>query len=97
MDKAKPLTSLEIGSLKDTLPEWEVQGEKLYRRFNFKDFVQAFGFMTKVAILAESIGHHPEWENVYNLVKIKLTTHDLKGLSNLDLKLAKKINALSIE
>jgi 4a-hydroxytetrahydrobiopterin dehydratase len=77
-----------------TLPGWSLVGEKLTKSYKFKDFTEAFGFMTKVAIVAEKMDHHPEWFNVYNNLKIELTTHDAGGISQLDLDLAKKINAL---
>ncbi|AFY73955.1 pterin-4a-carbinolamine dehydratase [Synechococcus sp. PCC 7502] len=74
---------------------WQViAGKKLSREFKFKDFVQAFGFMTKVGIAAEKLEHHPEWLNIYNSVSIDLTTHDAGGITSLDIELATKINAL---
>lgn len=82
-------------ALKD-LPEWTpVQNPDGIRRlFTFKDFVDAFGFMAKVALLAEKADHHPEWSNVYNRVDIILTTHDAGGLSGRDVELATRIDAL---
>ena len=79
-----------------SLTEWQHQPERdaILRRFAFKDFNQAFGFMTRVALLAEQADHHPEWSNVYNRVEILLTTHDCNGLSARDVKLAKAIDAL---
>ncbi len=77
-----------------TLPHWTLDGEHLKRTFRFKDFSEAFAFMTRVALLAEQQDHHPEWFNVYNRVEIALTTHDAGGLSARDLKLAKAIDAL---
>jgi 4a-hydroxytetrahydrobiopterin dehydratase len=74
------------------LTDWKVVDGKLNRAFKFKDFVEAFGFMTKVAIVAEKMGHHPELSNVYNRVVIDLVTHDAGGIGPLDLELAKKIN-----
>lgn len=68
---------------------------KLYKRFVFKDFVECFGFMAKVALEAEKLRHHPEWFNVYNVVEVWLTTHDLGGISTYDVKLAKTIERLS--
>ena len=62
--------------------------------WQFANFIDAFGFMTKVAMISESICHHPEWRNIYSEVSIELTTHDLKGISNLDLKLAKAIDKI---
>ncbi len=76
------------------LPEWTIDGEHLKRSFRFRDFSEAFAFMTRVALLAEAQDHHPEWFNVYNRVEIALTTHDAGGLSPRDLKLAKAIDAL---
>jgi len=64
------------------------------REFKFSNFIEAFGFMTKVAIIAEGLNHHPNWENVYNSVKIELWTHSLNGLSNLDIQLAISIDKL---
>jgi 4a-hydroxytetrahydrobiopterin dehydratase len=64
------------------------------RTFKFKDFVEAFGFMAQVALLAEKMDHHPEWSNVYNRVEILLTTHDCNGLSARDVTLAQAIDRL---
>jgi len=72
----------------------EVAGrDAIVRHFKFKDFNQAFAFMTRVALYAERMDHHPEWSNVYNKVSIVLTTHDCDGLSERDVKLAKLIDA----
>ena len=76
------------------LANWELKNNKLYRRFVFDSFVEAFGFMSQVALLAESMNHHPEWSNVYNRVDIHLTTHDAGGISERDFILAAKINSL---
>ncbi len=76
------------------LPEWVIDHHKLYRQFIFGDFVEAFGFMARVALLAEAQDHHPEWSNVYNRVDIHLTTHDAGGISSRDFTLAESINAL---
>jgi len=79
-----------------SLPEWTVTAEPegIRRRFTFPDFSAAFGFMTRVALLAEQANHHPEWFNVYNRVDITLTTHDADGLSRRDIDMAKAIDAL---
>jgi 4a-hydroxytetrahydrobiopterin dehydratase len=74
------------------LTNWKVVDDKLNRAFKFDNFVDAFGFMTKVAIVAEKMGHHPELSNAYNRVVIDLTTHDLGGIGPLDIELAKKID-----
>jgi 4a-hydroxytetrahydrobiopterin dehydratase len=76
------------------LPLWTLAGEHLKRSFKFADFVEAFGFMARVALLAERADHHPEWSNVYNRVEIALTTHDAGGLSERDVALARQIDAM---
>lgn len=78
------------------LNSWQFDADKdaISRDFKFKNFVEAFEFMTWVAILAEKADHHPEWFNVYNRVSILLTTHDAGGLSDKDIALAKAIDAL---
>ena len=88
------LNESQRSALASTHPNWSVEGEKLRREFQFRDFVEAFGFMSKVALLAESRNHHPNWSNVYNRVSIELTTHDLGGLSDLDTELAIAIDTL---
>lgn len=75
-------------------PAWELRDGKLHREFKFDNFVSAFGFMTRVALLAERMDHHPEWSNVYNRVVIDLQTHDVSGISERDFKLATAIDAL---
>ncbi|WP_439547525.1 4a-hydroxytetrahydrobiopterin dehydratase [Sandarakinorhabdus sp.] len=81
-------------ALADELPAWTLDGEYLKRSFKFADFSAAWGFMARVALLADRQDHHPEWFNVYNRVDIALTTHDADGLSARDVKLAKAIDAL---
>ena len=90
------LTKDDVTQALATLPDWTLakDGDAIERSFKFGDFLEAFGFMSKVALLAESADHHPEWSNVYNRVEIRLTTHDCKGLSARDMKLAKKIDGL---
>lgn len=89
-----PLRTDEISQLSQQLPNWEMREGKLHRDFRFTDFVEAFSFMTRVALLAEKLEHHPEWTNVYNQVGIDLTTHDAGGVSQLDVELAQQIDAL---
>lgn len=76
------------------LPGWRLNDGKLRRDFLFADFIEAFGFMARVALLAERLGHHPEWFNAWSRVWIELTTHDCGGLSDKDFQLAGAINAL---
>ena len=81
-------------ALGETLPGWApVEGrDALKKTFKFKTFNEAWGFMSRVALAAEKLNHHPEWSNVYNRVDITLTTHDCDGLSDLDVKLAQRID-----
>lgn len=76
---------------------WEmVDGrDAIKKTYDFENFVEAFGFMTKCAIWAEKWNHHPEWSNVYKTVNVTLTTHDVDGLSSLDVKLARKMDGLA--
>jgi 4a-hydroxytetrahydrobiopterin dehydratase len=94
MAKYTQLSEADIGSALADLPGWSVVDGKFHKEFKFKNFVEAFGFMSSVALLAERLDHHPEWFNVYNRVKIDLNTHEAGGLTNLDVELAKKIEAL---
>ena len=94
MNDMEKLRDEEVQSLLKDIPEWEVVDGKLHREFQFKDFVEAFGFMTSLALHAEAKGHHPEWFNVYNRVVIDLNTHDVGGLSLLDFEFAGAANAL---
>lgn len=91
---AQPLTPADIETLTEALPLWSLVNGKLQREFRFVDFSEAFGFMTRVALAAEALDHHPEWSNVWNRVVIELTTHDTGGLSDLDLALARRIDRL---
>jgi 4a-hydroxytetrahydrobiopterin dehydratase len=90
------LTDEERGAALAALPKWRLADDAsgISRSFRFKDFVEAFGFMTRIALLAERADHHPEWSNVYSRVDIRLTTHDSNGLSRLDIAMAKEIDAL---
>jgi 4a-hydroxytetrahydrobiopterin dehydratase len=91
-----PLTETQRASLRETHPDWTLTAERdaIRRAFKFADFSQAWGFLTRVALLAEQQDHHPEWENIYNRVTITLTTHDTGGLSDRDLRLAAAIDKL---
>jgi 4a-hydroxytetrahydrobiopterin dehydratase len=91
---AQPLTPADLVRLPELLPAWSLQAGKLHRECRFANFSEAFGFMARVALAAERLDHHPEWSNVWNRVVIDLTTHDTGGLSNLDLELARRIDAL---
>ena len=89
---AKKFTDAEIHSNLATIQGWTLASGKLHREFVCKDFVTAFGNMTRVALIAESMNHHPEWFNVWNKVVIDLNTHSVNGISDYDFKLAARIN-----
>nr|NIQ07522.1 4a-hydroxytetrahydrobiopterin dehydratase [Candidatus Korarchaeota archaeon] len=76
------------------LPGWQVKEGKLHKDFEFKDFNEAFGFMTRAALHIEKMNHHPEWFNVYNKLSVDLQTHDAGGITENDTKLAKTLNSL---
>jgi 4a-hydroxytetrahydrobiopterin dehydratase len=87
----------ELATINNDLAEdkqWQIIDGKLHKEFVFKNFIQAFGFMTQVAIHAEKLIHHPEWSNVWNKVTIDFVTHDVDGFSDLDIKMIKRIEKL---
>jgi 4a-hydroxytetrahydrobiopterin dehydratase len=77
-----------------SLPGWSLQDSKLHREIKFKDFNEAWGFMCRAALHAERLNHHPEWFNVWNTVRIDLSTHDSGGITSRDVELAKVMNGL---
>jgi 4a-hydroxytetrahydrobiopterin dehydratase len=93
---AEKLTDPDREAALAALPAWtwDRATDSIRRDLKFRDFVEAFGFMSRVALLAEKAGHHPEWSNVYNRVSIGLSTHDVGGLTLKDVELAKAIDAL---
>ena len=84
----------ELKELVFKIPGWEIKSEQIQREFIFANFIEAFSFMTKVALICEKYNHHPNWENIYSKVIIKLNTHDLGGITNLDQTLASEINKI---
>ena len=90
------LTDAERAALATTLPHWAVvqDGAAIRRGFRFRDFNEAWGFMSRVALLAERQNHHPDWSNVWSRVEITLSTHEARGLSSRDVRLAQAIDAL---
>jgi 4a-hydroxytetrahydrobiopterin dehydratase len=91
----KALSNTEIKEfLSNHLSIWSFDGKSIKREIKFKNFVEAFSFMTAVALEAEKISHHPDWSNVYNQVSIALNTHDAQGITKLDFDLAKTIETL---
>ena len=75
---------------------WTINNNGIEKEFKFANFIEAFGFMSQVALLAEKQNHHPEWFNVYNKVQIRLSTHDVGGISQKDFDLAESIDALLV-
>lgn len=94
MGKVAKLEAAEVTAALATLPRWSLREGKLRCERRFVDFNEAWGFMSRVALLAEKMDHHPEWSNVWNRVTIDLTTHDSGGITRLDVELAGKIDKL---
>lgn len=93
---AKLDATARVAALKELAGWHAVAGrDALHKSFKFKDFNEAWGFMNRVALLAEKMDHHPEWSNVYNRVEITLATHDCDGLSERDVKLAREIGKIT--
>jgi 4a-hydroxytetrahydrobiopterin dehydratase len=92
---ADKLDSNSIQAGLKSLAGWSLDADKLHRQFRFKNFVEAFGFMTSAAIEAEKMNHHPEWFNVYNKVDVHLITHEVGGITELDFALAERMNQLA--
>lgn len=90
----KTYSAEDIQQLLDDESPWEVREDKLYRRLVFQDFINAFGFIAQLAVIAEKMNHHPEWANVYRTVDIYLTSHDVGGISDRDIAMMEKINEL---
>ena len=88
------LSKLEIDEELKKLTGWSVKNDKLHKEFQFDNFNQAFGFMTRAAMEIEKMNHHPEWFNVYNRITVELTTHDAGGITDNDVNLARILNSL---
>lgn len=93
MAEVQKLAEADIAARLSELPGWELVSGRLQKTFTFNSFVDAFGFMSRVALIAEAMNHHPDWSNVYNRVTIGLSTHDVGGISPLDVTLAQRIEA----
>lgn len=94
MPAARKLNQSEIASELEATPGWTLQSGKLHREFSFPDFVSAFAFMTKAAMISEKKNHHPEWFNSYNVVRIELVTHSVQGISDKDFDWARLIDTV---
>jgi 4a-hydroxytetrahydrobiopterin dehydratase len=92
----KVATDQEIQTALEKLQLWTIAEGKLHREYRFRDFVQAFGFMTQVALLAERAGHHPKWSNAYGRVAVDLTTHEAGGITQKDLDLAHRMERIAV-
>lgn len=95
MSEPKALTAQEIETRLRELPSWRIHDGRLRRELQFPSFVEAFGFLSSLALVAERMNHHPEIYNVYNRVTLELVTHDANGISKLDFELAKAADKLS--
>ena len=94
MNRPTKLEENDITARLDQLDNWQLKDGKMHAEFKFANFIEAFAFMTRVALIAERMNHHPEWFNVYSTVRIDLTTHEAGGISNYDFELAEAINKL---
>ncbi|MEQ3625792.1 MAG: 4a-hydroxytetrahydrobiopterin dehydratase [Celeribacter sp.] len=90
---SKTLSDTELHTALADLTGWKQDGRSIRRSFKFADFTAAWGFMSRVALMAEKADHHPDWSNSYNKVEVALTSHDAGGVTPRDIALAKKINA----
>ncbi|HEX9190318.1 MAG TPA: 4a-hydroxytetrahydrobiopterin dehydratase [Vicinamibacteria bacterium] len=95
MPRPARLAEEDVARRLAALPGWALERGKLHRTYAFRDFGEAFAFMTAVAQEAEALGHHPEWSNVYNRVAVDLTTHDAQGITHLDFELAARMERLA--
>ncbi len=91
---ASLIDKIQINYFTEKNPSWIIYNKTIKKEFKFNNFIEAFGFMSKVALLSEKMDHHPNWHNTYNKVTIVLTTHDLGGITTNDIKLAEAIDQL---
>jgi len=95
MSDRRKLTDEELDDALEKLDGWSVEAGKLHKEYGFTDFVEAFGFMASVALAAEKKNHHPEWFNVYDTVRIDLSTHDVGGITTWDVELAEEMDRIA--
>ena len=95
MPKFPKLTEAEVTAALQETPDWSVKDGKLHRDYEFEDFTHAFGFMAASATVIEKLNHHPEWFNVWNKVRVDLTTHDSGGITKRDFDLAQGMERLA--
>ena len=89
------LSPSEIEAALARLPGWKLMDARLHREYRFPDFIHAFGFMATAAVMIESLGHHPDWSNVYNRVTVDLSTHDAGGVTAKDVELAARLEEIA--
>jgi 4a-hydroxytetrahydrobiopterin dehydratase len=94
-ESPRKLNDEEIKLALSRLAGWSVVGGKLHREYKFKDFIEAWGFMSSAALVVQQMDHHPEWFNVYQTVRVDLVTHDVSGISRRDVDLALKLEDLA--
>ena len=94
-DPPRRLGEEEVKLALSRLGSWQVVSGKLHREYRFRDFVEAWGFLSSAALLIQEMDHHPEWSNVYHTVRIDLVTHDAGGITRRDVELAEKLEALA--
>jgi 4a-hydroxytetrahydrobiopterin dehydratase len=95
MERPTLLTQAELEEALRQLPGWTYLAGKLHREYQFADFIHAFGFMATASIAIEAMNHHPEWINVYSRVTVDLSTHDVGGITELDVELASKLERIA--
>lgn len=88
------LTDAQVALQLDELNGWAQEGNAITKTYEFNDFIEAMSFMNQAAFYAQSLEHYPEWHNVYNKVVVRLTTHDVNGISSLDIRLAKRLEQI---
>jgi 4a-hydroxytetrahydrobiopterin dehydratase len=94
-EKRKALSETELRSQLALLKGWSTAQGKLHREYKFRDFIEAWGFMTQAALVIQAMDHHPEWSNVYSTVVIDLVTHDAGGITSMDMELAGRLEELA--
>lgn len=95
MDRPAALSNDELTAVIGELPDWQVRDGRLHRELRFADFSRAFGFMAAVATVAQEMNHHPDWSNSYSTVTVDLRTHDVGGITDADVALARRISDLA--
>lgn len=93
-ERKQQLSDAELAQAVAEIPHWDMRDDHFRRSFEFADFTEAWGFMSRVALISERLFHHPEWSNVWNKVDIAVTNHDAGGLTELDVEFCRRVDAL---